>query len=572
MSLTAQKSAERIALLVHQLYSPERAQATYSRIMALLDSAQMPSFDDGELFTERDIVLITYGDTLQREGKVPLQTLHHFLNQWVKGAVSTVHILPFYPYSSDDGFSVIDYYAVNPALGTWEDVARLGSNFRLMFDAVINHMSAQSDWFHRFLADEPQYRGLFAVASPEQDLSRVTRPRTSPLLTPFRKASGDTVHVWTTFSADQVDLNYQNPDTLLRILDVLLFYVKQGARVIRLDAIAYAWKEIGTNCIHLAQTHTLIQLLRAVLDMVAPQVILITETNVPHAENVSYFGDGYTEAQMVYNFTLPPLLFHTMLSGNARKLSEWANTLITPSGRTTFFNFTASHDGIGVRPVEGILSPTELDSLIAAVEARGGRVSYKSNPDDSRSPYELNISYTDALADPTLPRELQVKCFLCSQAVMLALAGVPAIYIHSLLGSHNDVEGMQQSGHNRRINRAKLDAGKVEAELEDRDNFRAAVFYPLVDLIRARIKQPAFHPKARQETSIVNDGRVFVVKRTSVDEAILALFNVTSEAQMVTLEQAAERDVLDDQFVPQRNFTLEPYQTRWLLLKDVPTP
>ncbi|HLU09627.1 MAG TPA: alpha-amylase family glycosyl hydrolase, partial [Oceanobacillus sp.] len=356
-----QTTAERISLLLHRLYDADTAQSTLNRVMTLLDNARLPAFEDGERFSERDVFLITYGDTLQRESEPPLRTLHHFLNQWVKGAISTIHILPFYPYSSDDGFSVIDYYAVNPDLGTWEDVAALGQDFRLMFDAVINHMSARSEWFQRFLADEPDYRELFAVASPDQDLSLVTRPRTSPLLTPFQKANGETIHVWTTFSDDQVDLNYQNPDTLLRILDVLLFYVRQGAQVIRLDAIAYAWKEIGTNCIHLAQTHALIQLLRAALDHVAPQVILITETNVPHAENVSYFGNGYDEAQMVYNFTLPPLLFHTMLAGNANQLSAWANTLITPSEQTTFFNFTASHDGIGVRPVEGILSQGELN-------------------------------------------------------------------------------------------------------------------------------------------------------------------------------------------------------------------
>ena len=440
-----------------------------------------------------------------------------------------------------------------------------------MFDAVINHISAQSEWFQRFLADETSYQGLFAVASPEQDLSLVTRPRTSPLLTPFRKANGETVYVWTTFSDDQVDLNYQNPDTLLRILDVLLFYVRQGAQVIRLDAIAYAWKEIGTNCIHLAQTHALIQLMRAALDQVAPRVILITETNVPHAENVSYFGDGYDEAQMVYNFTLPPLLFHTMLAGNARQLSAWANTLITPSERTTFFNFTASHDGIGARPVEGILSPTELGNLIAAVENRGGRVSYKANADGSRSPYELNITYVDALADPTLPGGLKAKCFLCSQAVMLALAGVPAIYIHSLLGSHNDIAGMEQSGHNRRINRAKLDAGTVELALEDASSQRAAIFYPYLNLIRARIQHRAFHPKSGQETSVLNGGQVFVVKRMAANDTILALFNVTATPQTITIHQAAERDILDDSFSPQPTFTLEPYQTRWLLLKDLST-
>ena len=108
MTLTAQTPAERISVLSHRLYSAEIAQATYPRIMKLLESAKLPSLHNGELFSERDIFLITYGDTLQREGEAPLRTLHRFLDRWVKGAISTVHILPFYPYSSDDGFSVID--------------------------------------------------------------------------------------------------------------------------------------------------------------------------------------------------------------------------------------------------------------------------------------------------------------------------------------------------------------------------------------------------------------------------------------------------------------------------------
>ena len=160
--------------------------------------------------------------------------------------VDDIHLLPFYPYSSDDGFSVIDYKQVNPALGTWDDVARVGQNFHLMFDGVINHISAQSAWFKAFLQDDPKYRDYFIVVEGEPDLSQVVRPRTLPLLTEFTTPSG-AKKVWTTFSADQIDLNYANPEVLLDIIDVLLFYVAHGAELIRLDAIAYLWKEIGTT-------------------------------------------------------------------------------------------------------------------------------------------------------------------------------------------------------------------------------------------------------------------------------------------------------------------------------------
>ena len=272
-------------------------------------------------------MLITYADQLSEPHVFPLRTLTDFCERYLSGLVSCIHILPFYPYSSDDGFSVSDYREVNPEFGHWGHIAHLGRTFRLMFDAVINHASVQHEWFQGFLKDDPAYRDYFIVVDGDPDLSQVVRPRALPLLTEFDMPSGSK-KVWTTFSADQVDLNFQNPNVLLEIIDTLLFYVAQGAQLIRLDAIAYLWKEIGTSCIHLPQTHRIIRLFRAVLDIVAPHVLLITETNVPHKDNISYFGNGTDEAQMVYNFALPPLVLHTMQTGNSRRpfdLGGWIN-------------------------------------------------------------------------------------------------------------------------------------------------------------------------------------------------------------------------------------------------------
>ncbi|PJF38844.1 MAG: hypothetical protein CUN55_16105, partial [Phototrophicales bacterium] len=289
---------ERIRLLLNEVYEPAQAEATYQHICDLLERYRhlisAPKVINP--LTERDVVLITYADTLQQKNVPPLETLYQFSVEHFKGFISAIHLLPFYPASSDDGFSVIDYYMVDPDFGTWEHIQRLGQEFDLMFDAVINHMSAKSDWFRRFLNQEQEYAQAFVTATPQDDLSKVVRPRTSPLLTAFTRPNGETIHVWTTFSADQVDLNYHDPQTLLRVLDVLLFYVQHGARFLRLDAIAFLWKELHTPCIHLPQTHAIIQLVRAVFDEIAPHVLLITETNVPHDENISYFGNGYNEA------------------------------------------------------------------------------------------------------------------------------------------------------------------------------------------------------------------------------------------------------------------------------------
>ncbi|MBK8025831.1 MAG: sugar phosphorylase [Chloroflexi bacterium] len=485
-----------------------------------------------------------------------MRTLHRFLNDHLRhdqpaDLIDTVHILPFYPYSSDDGFSVIDYYAVNPALGTWEDVRGLSRDYRTMFDAVINHMSAKSEWFRAFLADDPSFANLFMTESPQTDLRDVVRPRTSPLLTPFTKANGETVHVWTTFSDDQVDLDYRAPTTLLRILDVLLYYVEQGAQVIRLDAIAFMWKVAGSSSLHLPQTHAVIRLLRAALDRVAPHVILITETNVPHEENVSYLGAD--EAQLVYNFTLPPLLLHTMITGNAAKLADWINSLPAPTEHTTFFNFTASHDGIGVRPVEGILSADELAQMIDHVEANGGRVSYRALPDGGKKPYELNISYVDATGAVGISTGDHIARFLLTQAVMLSLAGVPAIYVHSLLGSRNDDAGLERLGYNRAINREKLNADQVAAELNDPGNFRARLFTAYAALVQARREHASFHPLGSQRAESLNNGAVLSLERTAPDgqERTTALFNFSDRSQTVRLE-------------PANAVGLKAYEWRWI--------
>jgi glycosidase len=550
--------------LLSRLYDAEDAARAEARLKERMTNAAVKPPWQHALFSEQDVVLITYGDSVRREGESPLRTLRHFARERLDGVISTVHILPFFPYSSDDGFSVQDFYAVNPSLGTWDDVEAIGQDFALMVDAVFNHMSAQSEWFKAFLADDPAYAGLFMTESPETDLSAVVRPRVSPLLTAFEKANGETVHVWTTFSADQVDFDARTPETVLRLIDILLYYVEKGASVIRLDAIAYLWKVAGTSSIHLQQTHDVIKLMRAVLNEVAPHVVLITETNVPHDENISYWGNGHDEAQLVYNFTLPPMLLHTLLTGDSAQLREWVNSLKTPSDQTTFFNFTASHDGIGVRPVEGILAPEQVQALIDHTLAQGGRVSYKQNTDGTQSAYELNITYVNAVIDSADPVALQVKRFLVTQGIMLALAGVPAVYIHSLLGTTNDYEGLEQTGHNRAINRRKLDYDTVTQELDDSQSFRHQVYQQYRKLIQTRIVQTAFHPNAPQQALDVANPAVFALRRGEGANQILALYNLTNQPQPVVLSQRGW-DLLGGEIYT-GTVMLKPYDILWLAL------
>jgi len=553
--------------LLKKIYKTEVAEETEPRLINLVESYRGKISRPSDVnLSERDSLLVTYGDQVQEKGRPHLQTLAEFCETHLKGVIGGVHILPFYPWSSDDGFSVKDYRAVDPALGDWNHIERLSESFRLMFDGVVNHMSAQGEWFQKFLQNEEPYKDYFVTVEGDPDLSNVVRPRALPLLTEFETASGKR-KVWTTFSADQVDLNFHNPDVLLEIFDILLMYAQRGAQFIRLDAIAYLWKEIGTTCIHLSQTHAVIQLLRAVFDDVAPHVRLITETNVPHRDNISYFGSGTNEAQLVYNFALPPLVLHTFRTGDASVLSGWASSLTLPSDRTTFFNFLASHDGVGLNPARGILSSVDIDSLIEQTLAHGGLISFKQNSDGTKSPYEMNINYFDALSNPAgeEPLDLQVDRFMAAQAIMLTIVGMPGIYFHSLFGSRNWKEGVQITKHNRTINRQKLECDELENQLNDTKSLRAKVFTRYRGLLIARSSTSAFDPHGGQKVLDI-EKELFALMRTSSDESkqVLCLQNVTSqELEIENPVKKTVRDLLTNRSVDSQ-IRLKPYQSIWL--------
>ena len=502
------------------LYPPKaarEAEAALVRVLAPWFEGRPISNPPTSLFSERDAILITYGDQFRAAGQTPLATLRGFVADHLTPEVSTVHLLPIHPWTSDDGFSVADFATVDPALGTWEDVRAFRPDVDLMLDAVVNHTSASHSWFRRFLAGDPAYEDFYMAASPQVDLTRVTRPRATPLLHPFDAVDG-LRHVWTTFSADQVDLDYRNPQVLAAMTAALLRYVANGARLIRLDAIAFLWKQIGTPCVHLPQTHEVVKLWRTIVDAVSPGTLLITETNVPHVENVAYFGRGDDEAHLVYQFPLAPLVLHAFDRGNATTLRIWAEGLRTPAEDTTFFNFLGSHDGIGLRPVEGILSSEDVQRLVDRVQRHGGGVSFRSNPDGSSSPYELNTVYFDALNDPFAdePQDVQVDRMMASQSILLALAGVPGLYVHALLGSRNWREGTEKLGSLRAINRQKLDLESVLAELEDPRSLRHAVWTRMRGMLAVRRSEPAFHPNAPQRVLSADPG-LLVIERTPQD-------------------------------------------------------
>ncbi|MBK0352020.1 sugar phosphorylase [Leclercia adecarboxylata] len=513
---------------------------------------------------EKDIVLITYADQFSAPGEKALPAFTRFYNEWLSRSFSHVHLLPFYPWSSDDGFSVIDYHEVAPETGSWRDVAELKKSASLMFDFVCNHMSAKSKWFENYINQTPGYEDFFISVDPETDLSAVTRPRALPLLTPFTLHDGSVRHLCTTFSEDQIDLNFASPEVLIAMVDVLLHYLMEGARYIRLDAVGFMWKIPGTNCIHLEQTHRLIQLFRAITDRVAPGTVLITETNVPHKDNISYFGDGENEAQMVYQFSLPPLVLHAVHCQDVRALCQWASSLKLPSMKTTWFNFLASHDGIGLNPLRGILPESEILSLVEKLQQEGALVNWKNNPDGTRSPYEINVTYLDALSAKESEDNERIARFILAHAVLLSFPGVPAVYIQSILGSRNDYDGVERLGYNRAINRKKYRAGEIDAELEDNKSLRHSIYHRLTQLIAVRRTEKAFHPDSQTifETS---GAHVFKIIRTADNgERINALFNFSNHQQNIHSDIETGRELIAGEDIRSTTLSLNPWQVMWI--------
>jgi len=523
-------------------------------------------------WSEKDIILITYGDSIIKEDQPPLKTLKNFLDRTIENTINSVHILPFFPYSSDDGFAIIDYSSVNESLGTWQDIEAISNNYNLMSDLVINHCSSRSAWFDNFIKGEGLGSDFFFTALPDEELSEVVRPRTSPLLKEVETGDGKKF-VWCTFSHDQVDFDFRNPEVLKAFTSIIKQYLDAGIKIFRLDAIAFLWKIAGTTSINLPQTHEVVRLLRTLIESAEESAIIITETNIPNTQNLTYFGNA-NEAHGIYNFSLPPLLLNTLLTGNCLYLKRWLMSMPPPQDGTMYFNFIASHDGIGLRPAEGLLSDTEIDNLVHTVESFGGKISWRTSDTGEQKAYEMNISLYDAMQGTVDGKDQwNFERFICAHAIMFALEGIPGIYIHSLLGTQNDYEKLANTHHNRSINRRRWHEGALEEALADETLHHAKVLSTLKGLLNTRIEQPAFHPNATQFTLHLGL-QLFGFWRQSKDrkQSIFCVSNIStqpvelplSELNLIITDSWTELISNTEITALTENITLMPYQTVWI--------
>ena len=565
---THQMSQSEYALLQNLtvLYGEGGASYLAKRMMAIAMGelmARPAEHADPKPLSAADRMLICYGDSVRDEPGMPLSALRQFATQYLQNSISTIHILPFFPSSSDDGFAVIDYQTVRRDLGDWSDINALSADFDLMFDLVINHCSRENLWFADFVGGREPGCDYFHEMPSMVGLESVVRPRNSPLLTHVHTYQG-IKRVWTTFSDDQIDLNFANPEVLCEFVHILFSYIAQGARFIRLDAIAFLWKELSTSSINLEQTHCVVRVLRALIDEMQTRTLLLTETNLPHNENVSYFGSR-DEAHLVYQFSLAPLILYSYLFNDGQYLGQWAEQLEPPPAGCSFVNFIASHDGIGLRPLEGLVPASDIQRLTDAAHERGGFAAMRSADDGTETVYELNIALFSAFGGTAK----NIPAYLGAHQLMLAFQGIPALYLNAFVGGLNDLQGVESTGRTRSINRGHWQLDDLKTILATETNEQSIIFAELNRSLEIRGSQSAFAPSAQQEILAYTEDSLWL-KRENTDQVILVIASF-SEAPIETelpRQDAAYESAIDllseDAVVLTKAVPMAPYQVRWL--------
>ena len=535
MTLSDDRPNARTVDLFKEIYAQAATGETLERYDALIERHLPQSHLATDHLRSTDSWIISYPDHISGCQGAPLEVLDEFVEQRLRPVIKGVHILPCFPSSSDEGFSVKDYFTIDERYGTWADIERIASHGNLMLDAVVNHASTQGHWFEQWQAGTPPFTGFFRTEDPDTDLSRVVRARQHPLLTKFDTALGER-WVWTTFSQDQADLDYRNPEVALAMADVILTYAQHGATAIRLDAVGFLWKEAGTASIHLENTHRVVQLLRATLDITYPNVLLITETNVPHAQNISYLGNGATrEADMVYQFPLPPLTLHAFATGDATALKTWLGTIDDIPPTKTYFNFLASHDGVGLRPLEGLVASNDVQTLVDACVANGGLVTFRSDDDGNAVAYELNGTWLDLIRGVSVGDEA-IQRHIASHGLMFALQGEPAVYMQALLAESNAVDLAATTSQPRSMNRRRFSIDDIDHRLADPRSDASISLHHLVEMLKWRRESDAFFPQSAQRI-LPTPPQVIGIERIATSGNIARVYvNVSADAEQITAE------------------------------------
>jgi len=568
---------DKLLKTIYSNHTTEEINFISNQLLQILDNfSEKSAYEEKrnkERWNESHSVLITYADSIYKNGEATLITLKDLLSKHFGSLSKVVHILPFLKSSSDGGFAVSSYESLEEKFGSWDDLKSFSKNHVLMADLVLNHVSSSHPWVQEFI--KSQEPGISNVFSPDQtlDWSNVVRPRSSSLFSQINTEDGPK-QVWTTFGPDQIDLNWHNPKMNLEFLNLIITYLSNGIKWLRLDAVGFIWKESGTTCLHLPKAHSIVKLLRVLLNNLLDDGVLITETNVPQKENLSYLIPD-DEAHMEYNFPLPPLLLEAIITSRADILNSWIFDWPILPEDTTLFNFTASHDGVGLRALEGLMNEQRIKDLLINCEKRGGLVSHRrlSNGDDK--PYELNISWWSAMEDSSRDaKRFQYERFILSQLLVMALKGVPAFYLPALLASENDIKSFSMTGQRRDLNREKFKSDNLLAVLNNPESNANKNLKYLRNAMDIRSKLEQFHPSSEMECLSKGRSDIVVIKRGKGPESVFAIHNMTENKINYQLNDNDLPKIIDNNFNTHdfltstkyncKNISLDPFQVIWL--------
>ena len=567
-----QKDQKKIISILKKIYrqilTKQNIDLLKNEIVQLIEDFNKKNQVNKINISEKTSLVISYGDNIYSSQSSSMKIFQKFFQKNLEKLFDTIHFLPFYPSSSDSGFAVKDHYQIDKKIGNWSDLKKISKSKKIMADVVINHASARGLWFKNFLKRKKPGKDYFLTVNSKFNTSKVVRPRDHKLLKKI-KIFEKNDYLWRTFSPDQIDLNFKNPSVLLRFIKIIIHLINNGVTIFRLDAIAYLWKQNGTKCINLSQTHEIIKLLRVVTSLLNVQTLIITETNLPEKENLSYFGKN-NEANWVYNFSLPPLLIHAFLFENSSYLNQWSRKLPSTKHGNCYLNFIASHDGIGIRPTEGILNEKTLSSFLKRLKKNGSKFSYRKVQNKSKKVYEANITVFDALRKSDFdPKGLFfLERYISAHAIMISFEGVPAVYFNSLFGKSNDEAKYIITGNNRDVNRYKWNFNNITTKLRDKKSKQSIFYRNIGALLETKRKQKAFHPNASRIN--INLGpKIFCFKRISKDkkQSIICMTNLSSKIQTPNFKKIGNyRDLLNSnlKFREGTSLILKPFQTVWL--------
>ena len=567
-----QKDQKKIISILKKIYrqilTKQNIDLLKNEIVQLIEDFNKKNRVNKINISEKTSLVISYGDNIYSSQSSSMKIFQKFFQKNLEKLFDTIHFLPFYPSSSDSGFAVKDHYQIDKKIGNWSDLKKISKSKKIMADVVINHASARGLWFKNFLKRKKPGKDYFLTVNSKFNTSKVVRPRDHKLLKKI-KIFEKNDYLWRTFSPDQIDLNFKNPSVLLRFIKIIIYLINNGVTIFRLDAIAYLWKQNGTKCINLSQTHEIIKLLRVVTSLLNVQTLIITETNLPEKENLSYFGKN-NEANWVYNFSLPPLLIHAFLFENSSYLNQWSRKLPSTKHGNCYLNFIASHDGIGIRPTEGILNEKTLSSFLKRLKKNGSKFSYRKVQNKSKKVYEANITVFDALRKSDFdPKGLFfLERYVSAHAIMISFEGIPAVYFNSLFGKSNDEAKYIITGNNRDVNRYKWNFNNITTKLRDKKSKQSIFYRNIGALLEIKRKQKAFHPNASRIN--INLGpKIFCFKRISKDkkQSIICMTNLSSKIQTPNFKKIGNyRDLLNSnlKFREGTSLILKPFQTVWL--------